>query len=162
MDSKQLNTISINKLKEVTPDLYTNELHIARPFFILNTLLYKKGEEIITKNYNLNQTELDILASLYYSPHDDFSLTPTELSERMLFSSGGMTKVLKKLEVKQYITRVNNNVDKRSKLVQITTLGKQISYKALKEVIEFETNYFTKLSTKEQEQLKTLLYKILD
>ncbi len=162
MDSKQLNIINIEKIKELTPEVYNNEMNTSRPFFILHSLLYKKGENIISTQYNINQTELDVLASLYYSSKENFSFTPTELYEIMLFSSGGMTKVLKKLEEKEYISRIENSEDKRSKLVQITSLGKEITVKALKDVVTFEANYFSKLTEKEQNQLQTLLYKILD
>lgn len=162
MDSKQLNIINIDKIKELTPEVYNNEMNTSRPFFILHSLLYKKGENIISTQYNINQTELDVLASLYYSSKENFSLTPTELYEIMLFSSGGMTKVLKKLEEKEYIRRIENSEDKRSKLVQITSLGKEITEKALKDIVTFEANYFSKLTNNEQDQLKTLLYKILD
>lgn len=162
MDSKQLNIMCINKLKKLTPEIYRDEIHTTRPFFILSSILYNKGEEIISTKYQLNQTELDILASLHYSHRDDFSLTPTELYDIMLFSSGGMTKVLKKLETKKYIRRIDNNQDKRSKLVQITSLGKKITSQALKDIITFEASYFSKLNTDEQKQLVSLLYKILD
>ena len=42
-------------------------------------------------------SHIDVLASLHFNGN---ALSPTELYDAMLFSSGGMTKVLKKLEEK--------------------------------------------------------------
>jgi len=48
------------------------------------------------------------------------AVAPINLYESLVFSSGGMTKLLKKLEDRNYISRVDNPIDKRSKLVRIT------------------------------------------
>ena len=162
MNSKQLNTACIEKIKELAPEVYKNELHITRPFFTLNSLLFNKGEKILSEDYKLTQSELDILASLYFSETDNFSLTPTQLKDIMFFTSGGMTKLLKKLEEKEYIIKIDNEADKRSKSIQITESGIKITSKALKDIIEFESSYFSKLNHEEQKQFKNLLYKVLN
>ena len=79
----------------------------------------------------------------------------------MVFSSGGMTKVLKKLEEKEYITRVDNQNDKRSKLVQLSKKGEILLNKALKDVVDLEKDFFSPLDEKEQKTLKELIYKVL-
>lgn len=71
------------------------------PFFILHKKIFEGGNEILINKFGLNQTELDVLGALYYLGGDDFTLSPTKLYEKLLFSSGGMTKVLKKLEEKK-------------------------------------------------------------
>ncbi len=117
---------------------------------------------MILKESNINQSELDVLAALYYVSDGSFTLTPTQLYDVMLFSSGGMTKLLKKLESRNFIRRVDNNEDKRSKLVQITKQGQEITSKALKDIVAFEDKYFSKLDIKEQEMFKKLIYKMLN
>jgi DNA-binding MarR family transcriptional regulator len=160
MNIKELE-INLKNVKELTPDIYKSGMELSVPFFMVHKKLYENGNGIISSKYSLNQTELDILATLYYMSDGTFTLTPTKLYEVMLFSSGGMTKVLKKLESKELIERVENESDKRSKLVRLSQKGKSITKEALKEVISFEDEVFSKLDEQEQEQLKKILYKLL-
>lgn len=162
MNIKQFNTNNIENVKKLSPEIYKDSLQISIPFFVLHKLLFEKGEEILSKEFLLSQSELDVLGALYYAGGEKHSLAPTQLYDIMLFSSGGMTKVLKKLEEKQYIQRVENSEDKRSKLVQITKLGIEVTIKALDKVISYEDTYLSKLDKSEQESFKKLLYKILD
>lgn len=134
---------------------------VSIAFFSLNKKIYEKGENLISKEFNINQSELDALAALYYMGEDDFTLSPTKLYDVLLFSSGGMTKLLKKLESRNFIKRVNNTIDKRSKLVQITDLGIKVMTNALKGIVSLENEYFSKLNAKEQDTFKKLIYKML-
>ena len=129
---------------------------------MLHKKIYDDGEDLILKEFNINQSELDVLFSLYYEGGDDFTMSPTQLYDLMVFSSGGMTKLLKKLENKKFIIRIENKLDKRSNLVQITQLGIEITLKALKDILSFEDEYFSKLNKNEQTIFKKLIYKMLD
>ena len=160
MNIKQFES-NLENVQMLSPHIFKNSMKISIPFFILHKKIFDYGDKLLKENFSLNQSELDILAALYYMTDETFTMSPTKLYDVMLFSSGGMTKVLKKLESKNYIQRVNNIEDKRSKLVQLTTLGKEITVKALDEVVSFEDSYFSKLNEKEQEQLHSLLLKIL-
>ena len=160
MDKKHIEKIQ-EQYKKQSPEMYNESVELTLPFFILHKKIYEGGNEILTNNYKLNQTELDVLANLYYLGGENFSLTPTKLYEHMLFSSGGMTKVLKKLEEKKLIKRVDNPEDKRSKLVQITQEGKDITSNSLKEILSYEESIFSKLDEKERHTLKELLLKAL-
>lgn len=161
MNIKQLKN-NLDNVKRITPEVYKETMELSLPLFMLHKKLYENGEVLIHKKYSLTQSELDILCTLYYSTGDAFSMSPTELYEVMLFSSGGMTKVLKKLESKSLIVRVDNTLDKRSKIVKITELGKELTSKAIKEIVGFEDTYFSKLNEKEQYEFQRLLYKVLD
>lgn len=162
MNIKKLQISSIENVKKKAPSIYKNTLELSIPFYMLHKILFENGNKMLSEKFSLSQTELDVLATLLFSDTNNDIMTPTELYDIMLFSSGGMTKVLKKLESKNYILRIDNGEDKRSKLVQITDLGKEIVTKALKEIVEFDDSYFSKLDKNEQQILKQLLYKILD
>jgi len=84
------------------------------------------------------------------------------LYEKLFFSSGGMTKVLKKLDAKGFIKRLDNKEDKRSKLVRLTKRGKEIVEKSLSDVITLEEEMFSQVNTKDRESLSELLFKTLD
>lgn len=162
MNIKKLQLDSIENIKHLAPKIYKESLKTSVPFYMLHKSLFEKGEEVLTKDFALSQSELDVLATLLFSNANDGTLTPTELYDIMIFSSGGMTKVLKKLELKGYISRIDNDKDKRSKLVKITPQGKSITTEALKTMIEFDDTYFSKLNQSEQKILQKLLYKMLD
>ena len=152
----------IKRIKKNYPLMYKKSLSVSNPFFILHKNIFDKGEEILKDRFHLSQSELDVLASIIFLSEDNSTITPTQLYEIMIFTSGGMTKLLKKLEDKGYIQRVESSEDKRSKLVQITSLGEKIATEALGEIIEFEDKYFSKLDKKEQKLFQELLYKILE
>ncbi|MAD42741.1 MAG: MarR family transcriptional regulator [Arcobacter sp.] len=116
---------------------------------------------ILEENFDISNSELDVLGSLKMSGGDEFTLSPTKLYERLLFSSGGMTKVLKKLEAKTFIQRVSNPKDKRSKLVKLTLKGEKILDISLKAVIEEENKVFSNLNEEDRKVFKNLLVKTL-
>lgn len=151
----------IQNIQENTPQIYKDSINISASLFFLKNKMYDEGNEILSNVYNMNQTHLDVLATLYYLGDEQYTLSPTELYERMLFSSGGMTKVLKQLEEKEYIQRIENSEDKRSKLVQLSPLGEKITIKALGDVLELEDTYYSKLNKEEQKNLQALLEKML-
>ena len=162
MQLKEFNKNSIETLKEKTPDIYKPVLHVSLPFFRAHKVLFDKGESILKEEFNLTQSELDVISCLYYSNEENYTLTPTKLYEFMFFSSGGMTKLLKKLEEKVLIKRVDSKEDKRVKNVQLTKEGIDITLRAIDRIISFEDNYFNKLDNKEQKEFARLLNKLLD
>jgi DNA-binding MarR family transcriptional regulator len=160
MNIKQFKT-NLENVKKYTPQVYKETMQLSIPFFLLHKVLFEKGDNLLKEEFSLNQSELDILAALYYMTKGSFTMSPTELYEVMFFSSGGMTKVLKKLESKNFIIRVDNETDKRSKLVKLTNKGKEITSNALKKIVAFEDRQFSKLNKEEQDLLKKLLFKII-
>jgi DNA-binding MarR family transcriptional regulator len=151
--------IENHKIK--SPETYNDVVSLTIPFHMLYQTIMSEITTIQHDNYQINNSELDVLASLILSGGDEYTLSPTKLYERLLFTSGAITKVLKKLEEKKYIVRIDNTHDKRSKLVQVTPLGKKICQDALKEVLMYEEKCFSALDTKEKDIFKGLLIKIM-
>ncbi len=148
-------------LKEKAPHVYNDVVYITSPFYRVYNELYGLTIQLLDKDYNLTMNELDIITSLFYSGDENYALSPTKLTERLLFSSGGMTKILKKLETKKLVTREENENDGRSKLVQLTEKGLELAQEGLKNLFLFEEKYFANLNNEEQKQLSTLLLKSL-
>lgn len=136
--------------------------HVTLPLLMLSQQLLTKVGNLLDEKYNLSNSELDVLASLHSAKDENHTLTPTKLYERLFFSSGGMTKVLKKLEKKEFINRLDNKEDKRSKLVQLTKSGRDIIEKSLVDVIELEEEIFAHVNTDERKNLSDLLFKVLE
>lgn len=146
--------------KEKSPETYNDITQITIPFYMFYNKMMD-GVHNIEEQHGISNSELDVLASLIMSGNDEYILSPTKLYERLLFTSGAITKVLKKLEEKKYITRLDNEFDKRSKLVQITPVGKQICQKTLKEVLLYEEQCFEPLNQEEKDTFKDLLIKMV-
>ena len=151
--------IENHKLK--SPSTYNDIINITIPFYMLYGKLLKEITSVLEEDFNISNSELDVLGSLKMSGGDEFTLSPTDLYERLLFSSGGMTKVLKKLEEKTFIKRIFSAKDKRSKLVKLTPKGEKILDISLKAVIEEENKVFSNLNEEDRKILKNLLVKTL-
>lgn len=150
--------IQNHKIK--SPETYNDIINISVPFHMLYQNIMEGITQIQHDTYQINNSELDVLASLVLSGNN-YVLSPTKLHEKLLFTSGAITKVLKKLEEKNYITRIDNIHDKRSKLVQITPSGKKMCQAALKDVILYEEKCFEALTKKEKITFQNLLLKTL-
>lgn len=151
----------IKRHKDKSPNTYNDIINVTVPFYMLYGKLFKAITLIQEEKFSISNSELDVLGSLKMSGGDNYRLSPTDLYERLLFSSGGMTKVLKKLEEKNFIKRVTNHNDKRSKLVQLTQKGESILDMTLREVIEEENKIFVNLNNEDRMLLKNLLVKTL-
>jgi DNA-binding MarR family transcriptional regulator len=123
-------------------DLVINQWHCekphldTRPMALIGRLLRlsKHLENSIAechKEFGLTFGEFDVLATLRRSANFQ-SLTPSELLNALLLTSGAMTNRLDKLQCKGLINRNNNKQDKRSVAVSLTAEGRKL----IDEVIE--------------------------
>ncbi|RTR40304.1 MarR family transcriptional regulator [Shewanella canadensis] len=112
-------------------------------------------------DYQLQKADFGVLCALRRNPAPH-CLSPTELYQSMLFSSGGLTKVLSRLSQAGLIERYDNPEDKRSKLVQLTEKGKLLVEEVLPGLHQQEKRILEVLSADELAQLDTLMQRILD
>ena len=153
--------LSIRRHKERSPETFNEIINITIPFYMFHQKIYAQMSKVPEDMYQITNSELDVLASLKISGTDKYVMSPTKLNEHLLFTSGAITKILKKLEEKKYIKRIDNKYDKRSKLVQLTPQGEQVVNGALKDVLDFEEQAFSVLSKEEQQTFKNLFVKML-
>lgn len=128
------------------------------PLTLIHRHIFSQNSIILQKKYNLTPSEIDVLAALLFN---NKIMSPTELYEATILSSGGMTKILKKLQEKKLIKRVASKQDKRSFLVQIEPKGESLVETSLDNLIELDKNVFSVLDEKEKEALKELLKKLV-
>jgi len=72
-----------------------------------------------------------------------------------------MSKVIKRLNDKEYIVRIDNPEDKRSKLVKLTIKGRELLDVALKDLVKYECEYFKNFTKDEKNTFSKLLFKSL-
>lgn len=114
----------------------------------------------IMEQYDLSAGEFDALASLrkYGS---GFELTPSDICQANLVSSGGLTKVLNSLEQRGYIVRKQNSQDLRSRVVKLTKEGQELIEEALTAVFaRHEQTLSSVLTKKERAELDRILVKL--
>lgn len=77
---------------------------------------------VLCRQYSLKTGEFDVLASLLRSSAP-YRLTPSELTQSLMLTSGAMTHRLDRLESKKLIARYHSNCDRRCVVVQLTQKG---------------------------------------
>ena len=143
--------------------LQWKQLGIATDFHALEivarTLRLAKALEAelakLHSEFNLKQGEFDVLAALKRA--DGEALTPSQLYQTMLLSSGAMTSRLDRLENKQLIQRQHCQQDRRSIKVSLTATGKQLIDTVAAKHFERITRLFSPLDETDKTQLADLL-----
>lgn len=130
---------------------------LTLPIALIYKKMYQETESFLKNNYDLLHSDLDVLASLYFNEN---RLSPTELYAATVFSSGGMTKVLKKLQDRNLIKREASPTDKRSMLVCLTQNGEELAKDCLSKIAKSKEEMFNLLTKKESEDLKRIFSKI--
>ena len=148
------------QLKNLLSPSLNDTVDLVIPLHIYYKNMMQEVKEFLEERYELNKSELNLLVALSTATDNLGTLAPTELYEDLVFSSGGMTKLLKKLELKEYIIRIENPKDKRSKLVKITTKGEKLAIEAINDVMKIESQYFSNLTNIEKETLLTVFQKL--
>lgn len=108
----------------------------------------------------LQQGEFDVLATLRRSG-EPYMLSPTQLYEALMISSGGMTARLDRLERAKLIERRPDPNDRRGKLIALTDAGKQVIDETLDRHVANEQRILATLTLAEQERLNALLKKLI-
>lgn len=95
--------------------------------------LIQDAAQAALQPFGLTRSEFELLATLrsYAPPH---RLTPSDLYEAMLMSSGGMTKLLKGLEARGLVRRPPGEGDGRSRPVELTQTGRDLVERTMLEV----------------------------
>lgn len=113
----------------------------------------------VMARHRLSLAEFDVLATLRRA--DTRELTPSELQQSMVITSGGLSKVIQQLESRELVTRSTAENDRRVKPVSLTAKGVRLIEPAMVELLEAaSTAIRAHLSNKEIDQLVELLEKL--
>lgn len=110
--------------------------------------------------HGLSLAEFDVLATLRNAPAPH-QMTPKEIQDEVVITSGGLTKVMLQLESRELVKRVKIESDLRVKPVGLTPKGRKIIEKAMEELVAFTRGWIREfLNPAEINRLTTLLGKL--
>lgn len=131
---------------------------ITLPLTVVQKTLFNSGMEVVNEKFDMTHSQVDVLFTLYFANN---TMTPTELYSATIFSSGGMTKLLKGLEENEFISRVPCAYDKRSMLVKIEQKGKSAVEELIQDFLKIDNEFFEVLDEDEKKQLTHILKKLV-
>jgi DNA-binding MarR family transcriptional regulator len=147
------------KMRENWPDNDVDAVVTIKRLYHAREVFFGSAKLVMEK-FSLSAGEYDALGSLRIQG-EPFELTPSDICQANMLSSGGLTKVLNHLESRGLITRRACIEDQRSRKVQLTSQGKQLIDSMLQEVFVSYRNLMNiALTVEEQKTLDELLQKI--
>lgn len=114
----------------------------------------------LASKFGLQTGEFDVIAALRRAG-EPYELTPKQLYEALMLSSGAMTSRLDRLERAGLIERHASATDRRSVDVRLTQKGAKLIDEILPHHIANEQEALASLSAREREQLDHLLGKLI-
>ena len=111
--------------RQECPDLDASAMKIVGRIMRLGRQFEREAAEAL-KPMGLPYTEFDIVATLRRSG-PPYELTPGQLSEAVLLTSGAMTAALDRLERAGFVTRHASDKDRRVKTAKLTEEGQAIA-----------------------------------
>ncbi|MEM8564490.1 MAG: MarR family transcriptional regulator [Pseudomonadota bacterium] len=111
------------------PDLDPDSMNVVGRIFRVSRQLNDRMHEIL-QPHGLLYSEFDVLATLRRSG-DPYELTPTQLQDAVVLTSGAMTALLDRLTSRKLIKRNRNAEDRRSTTAQLTGKGLNLANKLI-------------------------------
>lgn len=122
--------------------LYIDYIHLLQDDY------YKKNYPTITPR------DVTYLINIFY--HQNCS--QKDLADLLFVSEANVAQIIKRLEKNQYISRTPDMNNKSRKIINLTDNGKIIVFKLLKDMYEWEGEFFKDYSPEEVEKFKKMLY----
>ena len=159
MDSPDAIDLLMGTWREARPDLDPSPLGIVGRVIVLAQNLEKSVETALAK-HDLSLGQFDILATLRRNSPKG-GLTPTQLLESVMLSSGGMTARLDQLMKAGLIARSGDATDRRKVVVDLTAKGRKLIDAATATRFDEARESLPKLKPNEMKVLEGLLRKWL-
>ena len=141
------------------PDLDVSSMGIIGRMGRLAKHLERAIQETFSK-FSLTIGEFDVLAALRRSGQP-YQLSPTELFNTLMVSSGTMTHRIDRLEQAELVKRIPDPSDRRGTLILLTDKGFNMIEKAVKAHVDNEHRILNVLEASERGALILLLRKLL-
>ena len=111
------------------------------------------------KEFGLSYTEFDIIATLKRSG-PPYTLTPGQLIDAVLLTSGAMTAALDRLQAASLITRETSASDRRVRAAKLTAKGRRLAERAAAARFEVAAAAIEQLSARDRKLAQQLLKRL--
>jgi len=145
----------VERLRAELPESGAEAIAPIARFSRLSAFLSKPVYAAIAP-HGLGEAEYNVLAALRRSGAP-YYLAPSEVSRLLLFTSGGLTPVLDRLESRGLVRREPDEADRRKLKVRLTPEGMALHERALASHVEVSKELTAVLSPEQLEQLNDLL-----
>lgn len=142
------------------PGLPLEGMEILGRIAEINLRVARDMTEPLIAGHGLQRPELDALLTLRRAG-PPYRLTPTQLYDAMMMSSGGMTSLIDRLERGGWVARTPNPEDRRGTLVTLTEAGRALSEALVPQMVARQTRAVSALNPAERKMLAELLRKLL-
>lgn len=112
------------------------------------TMLWQRKQKKVLDPLDLTQTQFVLLAALGWLSKKNNAVTQVDIANQSNADRMMVSKVLRTLEEKGFITRKEHETDTRAKTIRLTTNGEAILQKAIIEVENADLDFFATLDTK--------------
>lgn len=103
---------------------------------------------------DLNPTDLTYLINIFY--HQNCS--QKDLADLLFVSESNVAQIIKRLERNEYITRTPDEGNRSRKIINLTVKGKNTVFMIIKNMYEWEAEFFKDYSSEDVEKFKKMLY----
>jgi DNA-binding MarR family transcriptional regulator len=118
---------------------------------------WQRGKSKELEKYNLTSSQLTLLASIYWLTQNKKEVTQILISKTANIDRMTTSTVLRTLQAKDYVTRVEHPIDTRAKTVALSAKGRKITVAALQDVSKYNKQYYSALGTSVKAFNKSLL-----
>ncbi|QRV18097.1 MarR family winged helix-turn-helix transcriptional regulator [Lacrimispora saccharolytica] len=99
--------------------------------------------------------------ALYYIKNNNM-ITQKQLSDKMSLKEPSVVRLVDKMEILGWVNRVNNESDKRTKLLTLTSNGQKIETEMQAIAEKFKSDVLNGLSQQDLDNFKSTLSKMLE
>ena len=128
---------------------------ICFPVYATSNMIVRKYKPFLDK-IDLTYTQYITMMVLWENKMTNIK----ELGKCLFLDSGTLTPLLKKLEIKGYISRVRDKEDERNVIISLTKKGEELKEKAVE--VPKAMSEIIKLNQRDAETLYRILYKLLE
>lgn len=112
------------------------------------TMLWQRKQKKVLDPLDLTQTQFVLLTALGWLSKKSNAVTQVDIANQSNCDRMMVSKVLRTIEEKGFITRQEHETDTRAKTIQLTKNGEIVLQKAIIEVEHADLDFFATLNTK--------------
>ena len=131
---------------------------VGRILHLQETILRAVNAALAT--HGVRYADYAVLATLRVAG-EPYRMSPSRLQATMLFTSGGVSNLLRRVEKKGYVRRLADPADGRGILVELTEKGFALAEAAMADHAAVERRLCAMLSAREQDALAGLLSRMI-